>query len=122
MVLEEPTMANHQRNPAKEQFWRQALARQRASGLSIRAFCEREGLSEASYYQWRRELARRDRSPRQALRPGRAFVPVRIIPDADRRHARGLIEIVLAGGRRIRVGEGFVPQTLAEVVAVLEAK
>jgi transposase len=48
MVLEEPTMANHQRNPAKEQFWRQALARQKTSGLSIRAFCEREGLSEAS--------------------------------------------------------------------------
>jgi transposase len=115
-------MANHQRNPAKEQFWRQALARHRAGGLSIRAFCEREGLSEGSYYQWRRELARRDRSQRQALRPRRAFVPVRIIPDADRKHRRGLIEIVLAGGRRIRVSEGFARQTLAEVVAVLEAK
>ena len=115
-------MANHQRNPAKEQFWRQTLARQRASGLSIRAFCEREGLSEASYYQWRRELVRRDRFPRPARQRQRAFVPVRIIPDADRRHARGLIEIVLGGGRRIRVSEGFAPQTLAEVVAVLETK
>ena len=115
-------MANHQRNPAKEQFWRQALARQRASGLSIRAFCERDGLSEASYYQWRRELTRRDRPRHQAPRPRRAFVPVRIIPDADTRPTRGMIEIVLAGGRRIRVGEGFAPQTLAEVVAVLEAK
>ena len=115
-------MANHQRNPAKEQFWRQALARQRASGLSIRAFCEREGLSEASYYQWRRELARRDRPRHQAPRPRRAFVPVRIIPDADTSPTRGMIEIVLASGRRIRVGEGFSRPTLAEVVAVLEAK
>jgi len=28
----------------------------------------------------------------------------------------------LGGGRRIRVSEGFAPQTLAEVVAVLETK
>jgi hypothetical protein len=32
----------------------------RASGLSARAFCAREGLAEPSFYSWRRTLAERD--------------------------------------------------------------
>ena len=53
-------MANRQRDLGKEQFWRQMVARQRQSDLTIRAFCEHAGLSQASFYQWRRELVRRD--------------------------------------------------------------
>lgn len=47
---------------AKETFWRKCIARQRKSGLTIRAFCRQEGLSEPSMYGWRREIARRDAS------------------------------------------------------------
>jgi len=90
-------MANRQRDPAKERFWRRAMARFRASGLKIRDFCEREVLAEPSFYAWRAELARRDRSrqsPRRAQRsiprgrptrpakPG--FLSVRVIPGRDR--------------------------------------
>ncbi len=113
-------MANRQRNHAKEQFWRRTMARCRASGLSIRAFCEREGLLEPSFYQWRRELARRDR---QTIRPGRrgmAFVPVRVVGDEGKAPGCGAIEIVLARGRIVRVSAGFEGETLAQVVAVLE--
>lgn len=49
-----------QRAGSKEQFWRGHLARQPQSGLSIRAYCARDGLSEPSFYAWRAELARRD--------------------------------------------------------------
>jgi transposase-like protein len=38
-------------------FWSLAIAEQAQSGLSVRAFCEREGLSPASFYLWRRNLA-----------------------------------------------------------------
>jgi hypothetical protein len=41
-------------------FWRVVLRKQRRSGLTARAFCRQEQLSEASYYAWRREIARRD--------------------------------------------------------------
>jgi transposase len=115
-------MANRQRDPGKEQFWRQALARQGASGLGIRAFCQREGVSEPCFYQWRRELARRDRSATHAPRPRRAFVPVQVVADDEKPTTSGPIEIVLAGGRIIRVGDGFDRRMLAEVVAVLEAR
>ena len=37
--------------------WRRLLARQRASGLSIRAFCRREQVGEATFHHWRRTLA-----------------------------------------------------------------
>ena len=36
--------------------WRVLVARQAASGLSVAAFCTREGLSAASFYQWRTRL------------------------------------------------------------------
>ena len=43
-------------NQALWDQWRQRLARQRESGLSIAAFCRREGVSQASFHAWRRKL------------------------------------------------------------------
>ena len=69
-------MAKQQRDPAKEQYWRELVAAWRASGLSAREFCSLRQVTEASFYSWRRELQRRDRQ--RASTP--AFVPVRIVP------------------------------------------
>lgn len=41
----------------KVEFWRKRLARFERSGLTIRRFCEREGCSQPSFYQWRKRLA-----------------------------------------------------------------
>ena len=49
-------MAKSPRDPAKEVFWREALQRFAASGLSIREFCQREQLTESAFYAWRRTL------------------------------------------------------------------
>ena len=51
---------NKQRSISKEQFWRRMVRQWRGSGLSVRAFCEEHGLSEPSFYAWRRTLAARD--------------------------------------------------------------
>jgi putative transposase len=37
--------------------WQALLARAASSGLSVSAFCRREGISSASFYQWRKRLA-----------------------------------------------------------------
>jgi hypothetical protein len=37
--------------------WRGLLARQSASGLSIAAFCRREGVALSTFHWWRRKLA-----------------------------------------------------------------
>jgi hypothetical protein len=58
----------------KERQWREHLRDWRASGLSVRALCERHGLAEPSFYAWRRKLARR-------AAPPPAFVAVRVVAD-----------------------------------------
>jgi len=42
-----------------EQAWRTLIERQRASGMSIQTFCEREGVSRSSFGRWRSLLAKR---------------------------------------------------------------
>ena len=114
-------MANHERDPVKEQFWRRTLSQWQSSGLSIRSFCFRQSLSEASFYQWRRQLARRDRAA-GGSRLGHGFVPVRIVPENGSTSMDHPIEIVLSCGHTIRVVAGFDSPTLAAVVQVLESR
>ena len=45
--------ANRKRPRRSEQEWRALLKRYRASGGRVGAFCQQEGISEASFYRWR---------------------------------------------------------------------
>jgi hypothetical protein len=47
------------KDPHLERIWRQRLLRQTSSGLSIPAFCAREGVSSASFHFWKRRLTAR---------------------------------------------------------------
>ena len=110
-------MAKRRRNVAKEQFWRQVMARRERSGLTVRAFCARERLSEPSFYVWRRELARRDQlAARVTTAPSTPslFMPIEVVTE---RHAA--LEIVLPRGAVLRVWPGFDRQTLEQVVTLL---
>ena len=100
------------RDPRKEQHWRGWIHRWRCSGLSARDFCERHRLTLSSFYAWRRTLQQRDAA-------AGAFVPVHVVPDAPAVGASAL-EVVLAGGRRLRVAPGFDPATLRQLLTVLE--
>ncbi len=107
-------MARATRDPGREPHWRRVLARWRRSGLSVRAFCQAEGVSEPSFYGWRRKLDQGDHK-----KP--AFLPMHVITEEAEEPATGGIEIVLANGRCLRVGPGFDPDTLVKVVDLLEA-
>jgi hypothetical protein len=101
----------------REQFWREQLRRQQSSGQGVREFCVGAGLSVPSFYWWRREVRIRD-----ARRGGSVdrlrFVPVRMTPEPS---VDASLEVVLGGGRSIRVGSGFDADHLRAVVAALEA-
>ncbi|CAN5290186.1 hypothetical protein BH11PLA2_BH11PLA2_10830 [soil metagenome] len=72
-------MSAKQRDPVREQFWRDAITDWQSSGLSVRAYCVRHQLTETAFRYWQRELRLRDAKP--ASRPaGPAFVPVTVIP------------------------------------------
>jgi hypothetical protein len=100
------------RDERKEQRWRRWIAPWRASGLSVRAFCDRHGLALPTFYAWRRALERR-----AAEVP--AFVPVHVVADGLPAQA-GALEVVLLDGRAVRVAPGFDAATLRRLLAVLE--
>jgi hypothetical protein len=102
-----------ERGLGKEQFWRQALARWQRSGLSVSEFCAGEELTTWCFYWWRRKLARRDQHPD-------SFLPVEVAGSSLSLAVRAGIEIVLADSRRLLVQPGFDPQTLRQVLDVLE--
>ena len=102
------------RDERKERQWRRWIGDWQASGQSVRAFCERRGLTVASFYAWRRVLERR--AAEKA-----AFVPVQVVADAVPAQASAL-EVVLTDGRAVRVAPGFDAATLRQVLAVLEGR
>lgn len=137
------------RDPVKEKLWRERIARQENSGLSVREFCLREGISEPSMYCWRREIARRDgenspasdspfrrnsaaangsryspdyhRAASRGPSPVSAFLPVHVIDESPfGENPRGpCLEIVLPTNLRILVHAGFDPALLRQVVETL---
>ena len=98
-------MTKRQRSAEKEAFWRLAFEEQRRSGLSIQAFCRREGLSPASFYGWRRELRRRDAESACSASAASELVPVAVVDSAPARHGEPVaeaLEVVTPSGFTLR--------------------
>ena len=106
------------RDLRKETFWRKLVRAQARSGLGVRAFCRERGERESAFYWWRSELARSD-----AARGGdersqaSALAPVHVIADTS-----PAVEIVVAGGRVVRVSGPVDRALLSDVLAVLEER
>ena len=100
-----------QQQSDKEQFWRELLLRQQSSGQTIRAFCSEAGVSEASFFAWRAELSKRDREAIPSTAPVQALAS-----------QRGCVEILFDDPPRVLVQPGFDPQTLRDVLAILEER
>jgi hypothetical protein len=117
------------RSVQKEAHWRDVIARQAVSGVSVRRFCANEGIAEASFYAWRRELVVRDRETQTVSRPngrpddgslpqnsGGEFIPLRLIEDL------GTLEVVHPGGCLVRIGGPVHAATLHRVLEVLDER
>jgi hypothetical protein len=99
------------RDERKERQWRRWIGEWQASGLSARTFCERRGLTVASFYAWRRVFQWRDAEKA-------AFVPVQLVADAVLTQSSA-VEVVLSDGRTVQVAPGFDAATLRQLLAVL---
>jgi transposase len=123
-----------QRDALRENFWRRTIRQQQQqrSGLTVRAFCLREGLKDGAFRWWQQALARRAREMAPATQTDRdgerieaapTLLPVRLL-DLEAIPARPSppIEVVLPTGPTVRVTSGFDPRTLGQVLAVLEGR
>lgn len=107
-------MRGGRRDVAKEQFWRESIAKRTGSGLSIRAFCQQHDLSEQCFYAWRRELALRDAEDRAASAVNSAAVvnSVNNVSPRSARSTRAAVTLRSAGTAAPR----FVPVVVNDAV------
>ncbi|HLI86886.1 MAG TPA: hypothetical protein VKV17_23470 [Bryobacteraceae bacterium] len=98
-------------NPKADE-WAERIAAQGRSGMSVKQFCREQGLTEWSFYGWRKRLQERG--------------PVRfaLVERSARRQDRtteAVLELVLATGARLRIGSGVDAATLRTVLDALRA-
>ena len=103
---------------SRQEFWRQVVARQPTSGLSINRFCAREGLATATFYTWRRRLEQ-GVGGRGGMTAPVGFAPVQVQPEAAPALAAGGIEIFLPHDRCVRLTGTVDRQQLTDVLAAL---
>lgn len=113
------------RSTETEARWREILQRQAGSGQSVRRFCASAGISEPSFYSWRKRLresedgrsrARQPKSSEEMPDDATLFIPLKLVDDA------ATLEIVHPGGYRIQVTGDVNPVVLRHVIEALDAR
>ena len=87
----------------------ESLPNQR-SGISVKQFCKEQGLTEYSFYAWRKRL--QERGPVR-------FALVERSARRQERTTEPVLDLVLATGERLRIGTGVDITTLRTVLDVL---
>lgn len=100
------------KSPTKADQWRARVSEQAHSGLSVKQFCKERGLSECSFYAWRRRL--RDSGPVR-------FALVERGAGRQQPATEVHLELIFARGERLRIGCGVDAATLRTVVEALRA-
>src|ERR1044071_740567 len=100
-----------ERAATKNNQWRERIAEQERSGLSVKQFCRERGLTECSFYAWRKRLRKRE--------PVRFALVERAALQESATEA--LLELVLANGARLGIGTGVDSSTLRTVLEALRA-
>ncbi len=110
-------MGRKKQDVEKARFWRSTIREAARSGISVREFCRRRKLQESQFYWWQRRLSLvgSRRGKHQSAVPA-SFALVSEEPNAS----DAGIELVLAGGRRLRIARGVDEATLRAVLAAVE--
>ena len=84
-------------NPKADE-WAERIATQQRSGISVKQFCKERGLTEYSFYAWRKRL--QERGPVR-------FALVERSARRQERTTEPVLELVLATGKRLHIGAGY---------------
>jgi len=103
----------------KARFWHSAIREAARSGMSIREFCRQRKLHESQFYWWQRKLSLTRRTAKGRKQRAAGPASFALVSDAPGANEAG-IELVLAGGRRLRIAKGVDEATLRAVLAAVE--
>ncbi len=90
----------------KPKYWSKLIAEQEASAQKVLPFCRERGITEASFYYWRKRL--RKSAPMR-------FALLETSP-ADTGRTASALELVLKNGQWLRIGHQVEAATLRMVL------
>jgi transposase-like protein len=99
-----------QRTASRIDYWREQVGQQERSGLPVKQFCETHGITEQSFYVWRKRL-QKEASLRFAL--------VETTPGEQELAGDASLELIFSKGERLRIGRAADLALLRRVVDVL---
>ena len=101
---------NRKLSSTRRDYWRKLIGEQGGSGQSVSAFCRGRGISEGSFYTWRRRLS--EETPMK-------FALVETGTAGD---AASSLELALTTGERLRIAPKADASTLRMVLSVLRER
>ena len=105
-------------NTERVRYWRGVMRDQKASGLSISAFCRERNVPAASFFNWRRKLAERKR-PVELEDVAAKFVALELPPSPPASTRPGC-EVVLPNGCRLIVPTQCDTSWFREILVALQ--
>jgi hypothetical protein len=96
------------KSSARREYWRDVIEKQVRSGQPARAFCVERGLTEQSFYMWKKRLAS-DAPVSFAL----------VTPERSGGKQSVAMELELGSGERLRIPRDVDAATLRTVLSVL---
>jgi hypothetical protein len=93
----------------KPEYWRKLIAEQESGGQKAGPFCRERGITEASFYYWRKRLRKRE-SVQFALLEARP---------TDTGSTTCAFELVLTSGERLRIGSEVDEAALRTVLEIV---
>lgn len=117
---------------AKENFWRQILARQKASGKSQKKFCHEEEINHHNFQSWKQILRSRDAEKRRLSKRRAAeneqqepFVRI-IVPDSPEPSvndtATGAVAEIEYLGLKVRILRGVDSASLHAILDAVQER
>jgi transposase-like protein len=107
------TETNEEKAVCNKDQWCERITEQERSGMSVRRFCQARGIGEHLFYYWRKRL----REQQQPMR----FALVERGPARQEPASEASLELILAGGERLRISAGIEATTLRTVLTALRA-
>ena len=91
--------------------WQELIRQQEQSKVPVAAFCREHGVSDQSFYTWRKRLT--------VSEPVRFALVDATVPVTNDKTS---IELILAGGDRLRIAPGIDAATLRTVLSLLRER